>query len=243
MSATRRATPSASTRRRVGRPARITREQIVEAAHAIGFDNLTMKSVAEHLGVSVPGLYHYVRSKDDLLRLAAEFSAGRIDLPTDRGQHWAVWLYEWAFYNRDAFIAQPGLLKQWMDGAIGADRTGETLDTAFATLVAQGFTIREARRVYSLVSQYAVGAAVAAIREREVDSDGRPTLAEFTRVLAQHAPDDLPHLRAMVADAPIDAGSGFAAGLRTLLRGVAADRGEAWGPVEAELRGARVPDV
>ena len=39
----------------------------------LGFADVTMKSAAEHLGVSVPGLYHYVNGKDDLIRVAADY--------------------------------------------------------------------------------------------------------------------------------------------------------------------------
>jgi AcrR family transcriptional regulator len=228
--------PPAPVRRKVGRPAQLTREQIVEAAHEIGIDNLTMKTVADHLGVSVPGLYHYVRGKDDLMRLAAELSAGRMELPKDHGQHWAVWLYEWAVYNRRAFMAQPGLLKQFLDGAIGADRQGAGIDTALGTLVKQGFTIREARTVYSVVSEFAVGAAVAAIRERQAAADGRPTLAEYHKLLAVREPDELPYLRAMVADITTEPSDGFHRGLLLLLRGIAAERDEKWLPIQAKLR-------
>jgi AcrR family transcriptional regulator len=214
----------------------LSRELIVEAAHEIGFENLTMKTVADHLGVSVPGLYHYVQGKDDLLRLAAEFSAGRMELPKDHGQHWAVWLYEWAMYNRNVFIAEPGLLKQFIEGAIGADRTGDRVDVAMGTLVKQGFSAHDARLVYQLISELAIGAAVGAIRERQAAADGRPSLAEYHRVLAMRDPDDLPHLRAMVADATANPTPGFHEALTTVLRGIAAERNEKWGPIEAKLR-------
>lgn len=210
----------------------------MEAAHDVGFENLTMKAVADHLGVSVPGLYHYVRGKDDLLRLAAEFSAGRVRLPEDHGQHWAVWLYEWAVYNRDAFIERPGMLKQFIDGAT-PDRTGERLDTALGTLVRQGFTISEARLVYGLISEFAIGAAVAAIREAQAAAGGRPTLAEVDRLLATRDSDDLPHLRAMLAEATLNPSPTFEDGLLILLRGVVATRGERWPPIEAKLDAVR----
>jgi AcrR family transcriptional regulator len=37
--------------------------------------------VADRLGVSVPGLYHYVSGREDLIRLAAEQSALRMTMP------------------------------------------------------------------------------------------------------------------------------------------------------------------
>src|SRR5262245_13502271 len=106
---------------KVGRPARISRRAIAEAANEIGLSQLTLRAVAERLGVSVASLYHHVDGKDDLLRLAAEYTAARTPIPQAHGQHWAVWLLEWAFYNRDAFAAEPALLEQYLDGAISAE--------------------------------------------------------------------------------------------------------------------------
>src|SRR3954452_16282727 len=91
--------------RRVGRPPRIDREAIAKAAHEVGLGNLTLKAVAERLGVSVAGLYHHIDGRDDLVRLATEYTVMRVKVPEDRGQHWAVWLLEWATYNHRTFVA------------------------------------------------------------------------------------------------------------------------------------------
>jgi AcrR family transcriptional regulator len=215
---------------------------IAEAAHEIGLTDLTMKAVADQLGVSVPGLYHHIDGKEDLLRLAAEYSAARIDLPSDRGQHWAVWLFEWAQYNLDAFMEQPELLKQFIEGAIGADRTAMSYERVLSTLVREGFSIPEAVLAYATISEYAVGAAVAGIREQRATAEGRPAMAEFHRVLAQSEPGEYPQLRAMVAHLTTKPRDGFHDGLVLILRGLAEDRGERWTVVLAKLRAARLRD-
>jgi TetR/AcrR family tetracycline transcriptional repressor len=65
---------------RTGRTHSLTREEIIEAALRIlrrdGLAKLTMRAVAKEMGVTPMAVYHYVDSKDDLLRLAyAEISA------------------------------------------------------------------------------------------------------------------------------------------------------------------------
>jgi AcrR family transcriptional regulator len=226
-------------RRKVGRPPKLNRQMIAEAAHEVGLTGLTMKAVADRLGVSVPGLYHHVDGKEDLLRLTAEYSAARLELPEDRRQHWAVWLYEWAHYNRDAFVEQPELLKQFIEGAIGADRTAATYEKVLTRLVHEGFSATDAARAYFTVSQYAVGAAINAIREARATAEGRPMLVEFHRVLALSSPGDFPHLRALVAEMTTNPDDdGFVDGLRTILRGLAESRGERWSLVSARLRRA-----
>ena len=211
---------------------------IARAAHEIGLADLTMKSVADRLGVSVPGLYHHVGGKDDLLRLTAEYSASHLELPRDRGQHWAVWLFEWAHYNRDAFRDQPELLKQYLEGAIGFDRTSEIYEQVLVVLVREGFTITDAVAAYTTVTAYAIGAAVNAIRQDRTLGDGLAADDGFDRVLADHRPDELPHLRAAVAAGGIDPATLFDPGLLSILRGMAHDRDEPWPAVRARLRRA-----
>ncbi len=230
-----------SVKRRVGRPPKLDRQMIAEAAHEIGLADLTMKSVADRLGVSVPGLYHHVGGKADLLRLTAEYSAAHLELPRDRHQHWAVWLFEWAHYNRDAFLGQPELLKQYLEGAIGFDRSAEIYEQVLGLLVRNGFTIDEAVAAYTTVSTYAIGAAVSAIREARAELEGRPSTAGFERVLADHGPGELPQLRAVVAGGGIDPATLFDQGLESILRGMVRDRDEPWPAVRAKLRRASAP--
>jgi AcrR family transcriptional regulator len=210
----------------VGRPPRIDRGQIAEAAHEIGLADLTLKAVADQLGVSVAGLYHHIEGKDDLLRLAAEYSATQVRLPEEHGQHWALWLLEWAIYNRNAFLADPALLVQYLDGAVSAEAIADNVDTILGLLVRQGFDIAEAWSAYVLVCSGAVGSAVNTIREESANRDGRPTVAEYHRVLAQHAPDELPYLRALVAELVTGRPQTFTAMVRTVLAGIAVERGE-----------------
>lgn len=221
----------ASQRPKVGRPARLDRAMIARAAHEIGLDRVTMKAVADRLGASVPGLYHYVEGRDDLMRLAAEYAASQMEIPVDRGQHWTEWLLEWARYSHDAFLAQPALLGQFINGSVGVERMVVHIDAVVGVLTGQGFTAAEAADAYRLVSQCALGAAVGEIREAEAASAGRPAIAEYHRVLAQQPPDALPHLRKLVAT--YGAGAGFTDGIVTVMVGIAVRRGEPWEPILA----------
>ncbi len=224
--------------RKVGRPARISRRQIAEAANELGLTDLTLKAVADRLGVSIASLYHHVDGKDDLLRLAAEHSAARSPVPQDRGQHWAVWLLEWAFHNRDAFVAEPGLLDQYLDGAISADDIADNTDAILGALMRQGFSAREAQSAYHLVATTAIGVAVVTVRNRREAAAGRAVGDAFRRAVDQRAEGELPHLEQLldeVADQPI---AGFEETVLTVLRGIAAERSEDWSRIEAELSSA-----
>ena len=222
-------------RPKVGRPPRINRQLIAEAAHQIGLDGLTLKAVADHLDVSIAALYHHVTSKDDLMRLAAEYSAARVPLPQDRGQHWAVWLYQWAVYNRDVFLAQPGLLAQYLEGAISAEAIAANVATILRVLVRHGFSALAATDAYELVTSCALGTAVATLREREAMEAGQPSLATHPEVVARMEAGDLPYLRSLVAGIVGHGRQPFDARIATVLCGIALRHGEEWEPIAGRL--------
>jgi len=220
--------PTGSARtRRLGRPPRLDRAQIARAAGELGLGQVSMRAVAERLGVSVPGLYHYVSGRDELLRLAAEQSAARITVPAYHGQHWSLWLFEWAEHARAAFVAEPRLLEQFMYGQFGLDRMVDHIDRAIDVLVGQGFTPRAALAAYQLVTECALGAAVSQIHERETAAAGRPTDVEYERLLSRRGADELPNLRAVLASGPLPVPD-LREQVATLLIGIAVRRNEPW---------------
>ncbi len=213
---------------------------IATAAQDVGLGELTMKAVADRLGVSVASLYHYVDGKDDLLRLAAEHSAATVPKPTDHGQHWALWLLEWAIHNRDSFIAEPGLLNQYIAGAISADAIAENVNAILGLLVRQGFSIRDAQGAYELVSSCAIGAAVQALREDNAAPAGPRAFAQQQAVLLHRDPAELPYLRLLIAEMSDDPPPSFWSRITTILAGIAARRGESWEDVVRLLEGSGV---
>jgi AcrR family transcriptional regulator len=223
---------------RRGRPPRIDRAAIAQAAGEIPLSDLSLRSVADRLGVSVPGLYHYVQGRDELFALAAEQSVRRLPLPVDRDQHWAVWLYEWAVYIRGAFVSDPGLLKQYVDGAIGVEVMADNIDAALALCVRQGFSASEALAAYDLVSECALGAAVSQIREDQAREEGRPFHRELRRILAR-GDRSLPHLGMILAAEEFEPSARFRPQITTVLIGMAVQRGEAPGEVAALLAAPR----
>jgi AcrR family transcriptional regulator len=229
------ATAAAPARRPVGRPPRISREQIAEAANEIGLEGLTLKAVADHLDVSIAALYHHFSSKDELVRLAAELSAQRVPLPTDDGQHWAVWLLEWARYNRDAFLHEPALLGQYLEGAISTETVAGNLDRILGLLVREGFSPVAAMTAYETVSAFAMGTAIGLLRQEAMGAAGLVAATDpSSPVLAAH-----PHLRRVVADlSRRSTAPSFEDRLGLVLAGIARERGDDPDPVLATVRRA-----
>ena len=66
---------------RRGRPPRIDESAIAAAVLEIGTENATMRRVAEHLGVSLPGLYHHVKNKNEILDGMVDLVFAEIAVP------------------------------------------------------------------------------------------------------------------------------------------------------------------
>jgi AcrR family transcriptional regulator len=214
--------------RRVGRPARIDKDAIAKAVLEIGLDQSSMKAVAEHLGVSVPGLYHHVRNRKELLLLAAQRSMAQMQLPSHDGMHWSEWLREWGRYSRNAFIEEPEVLGQFLSGAVSWERVVEVIDSVIGVLTQQDFTPASALAAWDAVGSCAVGSAVAAIRHRAAVESGHPPKSEWHRVLGQRPADELTGARSVVENVGENLEAEFEEELTTLLVGIAARRGESW---------------
>jgi len=224
---------------KVGRPARIDRTAIAEAVLDIGLDGISMKAVADHLGVSVAGLYHHVGNRRELLVLAAEYSLSRVAAPEDTGQHWDEWLREWARHVHRSFVEEPEILVQFMNGGLRWDAMGEFVDSVIRVLGRAGFDPIEAMAAFDTLAQCAVGAAVQVIRERAAAEEGRSLLSELHGIVAVCRADELVGLRALLDLPLIRTGPDFEDHMTTVLVGLAVRRGEDWEPI-AE-RGSHTP--
>jgi AcrR family transcriptional regulator len=201
---------------------------IAQAAQELGLEGLTLKAVADHLGVSVAALYHHVSGKEDLMRLAAEHSTRAVPLPVDHGQHWAQWLLDWARYNLDIFTAQPGLLAQYLEGGIDLEPVVGNLDTMLSVLVREGFSVEDANNAYELVIACALGMVVGTTWEHASARDDGDLALAFRRVLEGAPKGEFTYVRRLVKRRRRPS---FEARIRTVLRGIAADHGLPWPPV------------
>ena len=209
---------------------------IAEAAHELGLDGLTLRAVADHLDVSIAALYHHVSGKEDLMRLAAEYAAATVPIPQDTGQHWAVWLQEWATYNHDIFLAQPGSARpvprrrdlRW-------SRSPPTSTASSACSSARGSASSRPTPPMSSSAPCALGSAVITTRERAAIESGASLRAGYEAVVAAHPEHDLPYLEALLEAIPQIGRRGLRERVTTALRGIAAERGIDWASVEAAL--------
>ena len=159
-------------KRSAGRPPRVTRDQVVEAACAIGLESVAMGSVARKLGVGVATLYGHVDSREHLVGLAAKRLASRHGI-ADVGQDWQDAIREHARRSFAVYRDNPRLIVQLIDGSLGDLADSEHSDALLAILIARGLPPREALALFLETNQIVIGAAVgAAYIERVAHADG-----------------------------------------------------------------------
>jgi AcrR family transcriptional regulator len=182
---------------RVGRPPRVTRAEIADAALSIGLDRATIRNVAAKLHMSVPGLYHHVRTRDDLLALAAAHSLGAVQLPADTGQSMTDWLTAYARFVYDALVAQPELVGQILAGTVNTMRQAQHLERFFEVLTARGATTDDAYRAYELLMAAVIGAAASAIGHAAATGAGHPPDVDLRRAAEAFGADQVPLVAAL----------------------------------------------
>ncbi|MEU6620085.1 TetR/AcrR family transcriptional regulator [Streptomyces litmocidini] len=219
--------PSAP-RKALGRPPRISREEIIETARRIvdegGVDRLTMRRLATEVGSTPMALYHHVRDKEELLVLLLDDYAARTlrrpELPADPRERVVVA----AAAIHEALVACP-----WIVEVLTADDLMSTTALWFVEqivdgLAACGLSPDRAVHGYRAIWYYTAGEIVVrttAARRRA--GDDRTTYRE--RAFAELDPHELPRL-AQVADrwAPLTAEDTYLDGLRALVDGLLLSR-------------------
>jgi AcrR family transcriptional regulator len=213
-----------STAPRRGRPARVDKDAIVEAVWAIGTAEVTMRGVAEHLGISLPGLYHHVKNQDELLRIATHAALVKSPPPSYVGEHWATFLRGYAGYVRSVLAAEPALVEKFVGGAVRADGEMEYIAGALDALGDHGLTPDQAMTVWAAVSALAIGSVAEAHREHVNTQSGQPWLARIFGLTAREDVLRFPTLRAIGESGHDPFGeAAFDERMTLLLSGIAAE--------------------
>ncbi len=147
---------------RVGRPARVSRRLIAEAALEVGLSTLTLTSLAQRLGVDHSTLYRHVASRDDIVLLACDTAIARMDWPTvpelPAGQleatddtSWRTYLEQAVARIWDMYDRHPGLASAIHHLDTAPDQVVLRFTAAIRDLTRMGFAEAEAVLVLDTV--------------------------------------------------------------------------------------------
>jgi AcrR family transcriptional regulator len=193
------------------RRAAYTREQIAEVAIAIadaeGFDAVSMRRVAGELGAGTMTLYHYVKSKDELISLIDNAMMGEILIPPDEvPDDWREGLAEIARRTCDVFTRHPWSFDVPVGTESGPNGTRH-FEQSLAVAAKTGLSPREQLEVISMIDDYVFGFALRVNRMRAETSGDPEALAKewgdvVVRRLGNLDGGEYPHVKQLFSDRP-----------------------------------------
>jgi AcrR family transcriptional regulator len=215
-------------RRRERRP--LDQAQVVRAAltllDEVGLDELTMRRLAERLGVKAASLYRHVHNKDELLALLGDEISGEIPLPRASGR-WQEQLTEIASNVRRGLLAHRDAARVLANTPPVGPRRLRHIEALLRILRAAGLRDRDAARaayhLNNFVTEFAADEARFAAYASAPGSSRRKVLADARRHFASLSKTDYPTIVALANHLTEDAQDElFQFGIDMCLRGIQA---------------------
>jgi AcrR family transcriptional regulator len=221
------------------RGARVGRPDIAAAAMAIadreGFAAVSMRRLARELGVGTMSLYHYLRTKDDLLELMDDAVMGELLVPPgELPDDWRGALTAIARRTRQAWSRHP-----WAIDSLRGERFGPNamahVEQSLAAVAGLGLDPVGRLEVIGVVDDYVMGCCISmsAGRSTLYEDDGGAAAYEaiLDHVEERLEHGEFPQTRALVGEGDIRANwerlaaqagerDRFEAGLARLLDGI-----------------------
>jgi AcrR family transcriptional regulator len=161
------------------RARQLSQEEILDAArrltHEVGVEQLTMRALADELGVSPMATYYYVESRDALLLLVADDVMSSVLPPPPESGTWDERLWEYVQSMVRALADYPGL----SDFLLQHDATVETrryMERCLDVLADGGFEPARAREAFMAIYTYMWGRSIFQnLQTRRVANGRRPS--------------------------------------------------------------------
>ncbi|MFB9908802.1 TetR/AcrR family transcriptional regulator [Allokutzneria oryzae] len=137
------------------------RDQIIRATvdllDAEGTDGLSMRRLGARLGVGATSIYWYVKSKDELVALAADEVFGEIELPDPAERGWRGAAILIAHGLRSAALRHPWLAPVLGTHPVYGTRIARFQDHCLGVYEAAGFSGDDTGRAVHAVFAYVIG--------------------------------------------------------------------------------------
>jgi AcrR family transcriptional regulator len=231
-----------STGSRLGRPAELDVERVVQAAVGLadhdGLSGVTLLKVAQALDVTKMSLYRHVGSKDELFDLMGDLAIGpppKISAPP--ATDWRAGLRQWALNHRAIYVRRPWLAHLPVSGPPRGPNAIGWMDAMLQVLRPTGLDWATKVGILNLVGGYARHASVLAQQlekgRRDAGLDQAQVEQDYGRTLVRLVePDRFPEAAKLFASplfhTPPERVAGepedqeFVFGLELILEGVAA---------------------
>jgi len=162
----------------------LTKDEIVGTAldmiDAHGAKGLSMRRLADELGVQAMSLYHHFPNKQSLLDGVVERALEAQAPATPPGPDWRDTVTAAVTGFREALVAHPNVLPLMISSPpTSPEASAVYIDAPLRFLVAQGFGDRDAAQLFEAVFALSFGHALLATNYPAIASDGVPRV-DFT---------------------------------------------------------------
>jgi len=141
----------------VGLDAEVVVRAALEVLDAEGFDGLTVRRIAERLGVQNPALYWHFKNKQEIVDRMAERLLRDALAPAGPPGAWDRWLLRAARGFRSAMLSHRDGARVMASADLSSGPMPGYLDQALAQLVAAGFRDRDALVGLLAIFDYTLG--------------------------------------------------------------------------------------
>jgi AcrR family transcriptional regulator len=171
----------------------LTRERVLHAALAFaderGLEKLSMRKLAQELGVEAMSLYNHVDNKDDIVGGIVDLVAGEVEPPA--GSDWKAALRESAISAHEALSRHRWAARIWMASVgRGSDRMRHA-EAALRCLREAGFSKDLTYHAFHVWQGYALGFT---LQELNFPHDRESLKAMAATFLREFPTDEFPYL-------------------------------------------------
>jgi AcrR family transcriptional regulator len=163
----------------------------VALADTEGLGSLSMRKLAQELGVEAMSLYHHVANKEDILDGMVDVVFAEIELPSDSTE-WKAAMRERAESARAALTRHPWAISIMDSRSSPGPATLRHHDAVIGSCRKAGFSVQMAAHAFSLIDSYIYGFVLQEVNLPFDDSADLDDVVES--MLLPFSADDYPHL-------------------------------------------------
>ncbi|MGH2382686.1 MAG: TetR/AcrR family transcriptional regulator C-terminal domain-containing protein [Candidatus Limnocylindria bacterium] len=173
----------------------LSRERVLRAAIGLadeaGIESLTMRRLAQELGVEAMSLYHHVAKKDDILNGIVDIVIGEFELPSP-GADWKAALRTTAISAHEILVRHPWAASLVLSASGVSPARLRYMDAILGTLRAAGFSADMTDHAYHALESHIMGFTLWEVgMNLGSDEDLKAMASAFLQTLPR---DELPHL-------------------------------------------------
>jgi AcrR family transcriptional regulator len=173
----------------------LSRERVLDGAMAIadagGIGSLTIRSLAQELGVKPMSVYHYVANKDEIIDGIVDRVYGEMELPSAEGD-WRAEMHRRCTSAREVLGRHPWAIPLLQSRTAPGPATLQHHDAVIACLRGAGLSVQMTAHALALVDSLVFGFALS---EAALPIHGPESVPEIAEAIMQRfATGAYPHL-------------------------------------------------